>query len=225
MTAISTVPLREIVRLHYGSALKDSERDETGESTVFGSNGPVGRHREALVTHPTIVIGRKGAVGSVTFAPKGGWPIDTTFYTELIDPERTDIRYLYRALARARLDRHTITTSIPGLNRDAIYATQIPLPSRPEQHRIAAILDKADAIRRKRQQTIALTEELLRSTFVEMFGDPVTNPRAWSIIRLGDTIRAGDKINYGVVQPGSDYASGVPIVRVNDFSGMEIDPR
>ena len=53
---------------------------------------------------------------------------------------------------------------------------QIPLPPIDEQRRIAAILDQADVIRRKRQQAIALTDELLRSTFLEMFGDPVINP-------------------------------------------------
>jgi type I restriction enzyme S subunit len=57
--------------------------------------------------------------------------------------------------------------------------SKIPLPPLPEQKRIAAILDKADSIRRKRQETVRLTEELLRSVFLEMFGDPVTNPKGW----------------------------------------------
>ncbi len=54
---------------------------------------------------------------------------------------------------------------------------EIPLPPLPEQKRIAAILDKADAIRRKRQQAIQLADEFLRSVFLDMFGDPVTNPK------------------------------------------------
>lgn len=66
-----------------------------------------------------------------------------------------------------------------AVRKDSLFSLKIPLPPLPEQQRIAAILDKADAIRRKRQETIALTEELLRSTFLEMFGDPVTNPKGW----------------------------------------------
>jgi len=54
---------------------------------------------------------------------------------------------------------------------------KIPLPPLPEQKRIAAILDKADSIRRKRQEAVRMTEELLRSVFLDMFGDPVTNPK------------------------------------------------
>jgi type I restriction enzyme S subunit len=66
-----------------------------------------------------------------------------------------------------------------AVRKEALLSLKIPLPRLPEQQRIAAILDKAYAIRRKRQETIALTEELLRSTFLEMFGDPVTNPKRW----------------------------------------------
>jgi len=56
---------------------------------------------------------------------------------------------------------------------------QIPLPPLEEQRRIAAILDKADAVRRKRQSAIALTEELLRSLFLEMFGTSVA--KSWEM--------------------------------------------
>lgn len=55
----------------------------------------------------------------------------------------------------------------------------IPLPSIDEQKRIAVILDKADTIRRKRQQAIQLADDFLRSVFLDMFGDPFTNPKAW----------------------------------------------
>jgi len=76
----------------------------------------------------------------------------------------------------------------------AFEGLPIPLPSLPEQRRIADILDKADAIRRKRKQAIALTDQLLRSTFLEMFGDPVTNPKGFSSAILADVavFRSGD---------------------------------
>jgi len=62
----------------------------------------------------------------------------------------------------------------------------VPVPPLDEQRRIAAILDKADAIRLKRQESIRLTEEFLRSTFLEMFGDPVKNPKGWQTNNLGN---------------------------------------
>src|SRR5215216_4968509 len=155
------VPLREIIRVHYGKSLKAEERDELGQYSVYGSSGEVGKHTGFLVDYPTLIIGRKGSVGEVTFAPKGGWAIDTAFYTEVIRPNYVDVRYLYYALKNTNLQRHTITTSIPGLNRDDIYRTEIRLPLLDEQKRIAAILDKADALRDKRQQTITRLDMLL----------------------------------------------------------------
>jgi len=67
--------------------------------------------------------------------------------------------------------------NLPRLSPKVLETFKIPLPPLEEQRRIAAILDKADGVRRKRKEAIRLTEELLRSTFLEMFGDPVTNPK------------------------------------------------
>jgi type I restriction enzyme S subunit len=104
-----------------------------------------------------------------------------------------------------------------------LKSVQVPRIDAVEQRRIADILDKADAIRRKRKEAIALTEELLRSAFLEMFGDPVTNPKGWEVRPLGGLVAEGDSINYGVVQPGSEVANGVPLIRVGDFDGMTIN--
>lgn len=61
---------------------------------------------------------------------------------------------------------------------------QIPLPPLEEQKRIAAILDKADAIPKKRQQAIELADQFLKSVFLDMFGDPVTNPKKWMTMNI-----------------------------------------
>ena len=106
------------------------------------------------------------------------------FYTEFLKPGQVDLRYFYYALKSSRLERLTITTSIPGINRDDLYSIKIPLLPPSQQRRIAAILDKADAIRRKRQEALALTDEFLRSAFLDMFGDPVTNPKGWKDVPL-----------------------------------------
>lgn len=66
-----------------------------------------------------------------------------------------------------------------NLGKNDLLNVEIPLPPLDEQKRIAAILDKADAIRRKRQQAIQLADDFLRSVFLDMFGDPVTNPKGW----------------------------------------------
>ena len=81
------------------------------------------------------------------------------------------------------------TTNIANLSVPQVEALPVPVPPLAEQRRIADMLDKADAIRRKRKAAIALTDSLLRSTFLDMFGDPVTNPKGWSLRPLGELVR------------------------------------
>ena len=76
--------------------------------------------------------------------------------------------------------------NLPRLSPQTLLDFPVTFPPLPEQKRIAAILDKADSIRCKRQEAVRLTEELLRSVFLDMFGDPVTNPKGWETGLLGD---------------------------------------
>lgn len=69
---------------------------------------------------------------------------------------------------------------------DFLKRLEILLPPLDEQRRIAAILDKADALRRKRKRAFELLEDLVRSSFLEMFGDPVRNPKGWRERPLAD---------------------------------------
>jgi type I restriction enzyme S subunit len=73
-----------------------------------------------------------------------------------------------------------------NLSKPDLLSIKITLPPISEQKRIAAILDKADEIRRKREQAITKLEQLAQSIFVEMFGDPVTNNKGWEITKLGN---------------------------------------
>ncbi len=90
-----------------------------------------------------------------------------------------------------------------------------PLPPIEEQRRIAAILDQADAIRRKRQQAIALTDELLRSTFLEMFGDPVINPKGWEVVPMKKVTR---ETQYGTSDKANTNSIGLPVLRMNNIT-------
>lgn len=95
-----------------------------------------------------------------------------------------DHRWIYYWLiserGRAALASLNNTTSgLRNLSVPRYLEQKLPTPPLEEQRRIAAILDRADAIRRKRQEAIALAEQLLRSTFLDMFGDPVTNLMGW----------------------------------------------
>ncbi len=92
--------------------------------------------------------------------------------------------------------------TVKGITLDALLGLKIPLPPLEEQKRIAAILDKADAIRKKRKQAIELADQFLRSAFLDMFGDPITNPKGWERRLIGDVF---DVARGGSPRPIKDY--------------------
>ena len=71
--------------------------------------------------------------------------------------------------------------NLPRLGPKQLASFQIPLPPLAEQKRIAGILAAVDALRVKRREALARLDTLLQSTFLDMFGDPVTNPMGWEI--------------------------------------------
>lgn len=107
-----------------------------------------------------------------------------------------------------------------NLSPKALRELEIPIPPLEEQRRIAAILDKADAVRRKRQEAIALTEDLLRSAFLEMFGDPVTNPKRWEVVELQQVCH---RVTDGTHQPPKWATEGIPFLFVSNIVNGEID--
>ncbi|MCZ8189526.1 MAG: restriction endonuclease subunit S [Microcystis sp. LE19-338.1B] len=128
--------------------------------------------------------------------------------------ERVDTTYLYFYLRTLDFYHLAGKPTVPAIRKSTIEKLKIPLPPLEEQRRIAAILDKADGVRRKRKEAIRLTEELLKSTFLEMFGDPVTNPKGWEKIKLGNlcTIVRG-----GSPRPINDYLGGsIPWIKIGD---------
>ncbi|MGM1004130.1 MULTISPECIES: restriction endonuclease subunit S [Acinetobacter] len=66
---------------------------------------------------------------------------------------------------------------------------KIPLPPLSEQRRIASILDQADELRQKRQQAIEKLDQLLQATFIDMFGDPVSNSKGWEVLKWRDALK------------------------------------
>lgn len=111
----------------------------------------------------------------------------TYVVTSLLD-EILDTRYLFYFMDKyvERLRELSIGGVIKYIKLGMLTDAEIPLPPLSEQKRIAAILDKADAIGRKRQQAIQLADDFLRAVFLDMFGDPVTNPKGWEVKLLKD---------------------------------------
>ncbi|MEH1772778.1 restriction endonuclease subunit S [Nostoc sp.] len=132
------VKLGDVCEFIYGKTLPKSQR-ESGSIPVYGSNGIIDWHNQAITSGTTIVIGRKGSIGKVNFSLIPCYPIDTTYYIDDVK-QPCDLYYLYYSLSILNLSALNSSVAIPGLNRNDAYAKVIYLPPLPEQKTIAHTL-------------------------------------------------------------------------------------
>ena len=165
-----------------------------------------------------ILMALSGAtVGKVAIAQKKDEGTYLNQRVAIIRGKSTDntgyLRHAFSGVALKKLLLNAGGAAQPNLSPKDLAEMEIILPPLPEQKRIADILDKADGISRKRQQAIDLADEFLRATFLDMFGDPVSNPKDWPVKNLSNL---SDKILNGTTPSGGSkvYVSqGVNFLR------------
>ena len=152
------------------------------------------------------------------------------------DLSKVDLHFLHRWLTstatKEYLVRAASKTAQPALSLGKIKGLPVPLPPLPEQRRIAEILDKADALRASRRTALAQLDTFTQAIFLDMFGDPATNPKGWPVAALRSlgrvtTGRTPPSANEGMfdgaipfITPG-DLESDQPIKRTVTDAGAE----
>ena len=99
-----------------------------------------------------------------------------------------DYLYYYLSSIKASLIKRGVGGAQPNISGAILKDTPFPLISLPEQKQIVEILDLADEARRKRRENLSLTDDLIRSLFLQTFGDPVSNPMGWKERKLGSMV-------------------------------------
>ncbi|MEQ1902615.1 MAG: restriction endonuclease subunit S [Pirellulaceae bacterium] len=108
----------------------------------------------------------------------------------------------------------------PGVNATTLKSLDIPTFPLSEQKRISEILDRAEALRAKRRAALALLDELTQSIFLDMFGDPVTNPKGWPVLTLEDVAA---KITDGEHLTPTRTTSGIKLLSARNVRDGYID--
>ena len=108
----------------------------------------------------------------------------------------------------------------PNISQGTIRDIRIPVPPLAEQKRIAGLLARADRARRLRRTARAMGEGYLQSVFLEMFGDPVENPRGWPIKALA---QIKTRFAYGTSAKCSYEPQGLPVLRIPNVLHRDID--
>jgi type I restriction enzyme, S subunit len=177
-----------------------------GEGTVLicciGSLGKIGIAGRTLATNQQI--------NSVEFDPQRIWP-----------------RFGYYACQELKTKLLTMApaTTVPIVNKSKFEQLEIPVPPLPEQRRIAAILDQADALRAKRREALAQLDSLTQSIFVEMFGDPMTQSNQWKSQPISNFVIGFESGKSVAAEDENDSASYFRVLKVSAVTSLEYKPQ
>jgi type I restriction enzyme S subunit len=166
----------ELLTLEYGKPLPEAARDGLG-FPVYGSNGIVGYHSQALIKGPGVIIGRKGtgSSGTANFSDGDFSPIDTAFYVLIKDPARIGMEFAYHLLANAKLTDLATQTGIPGLARSRAYEIRVVLPSVHLQKRIVEIISAVDDQLTALDSEVVALEGVYRAAMSLLWRTPQNN--------------------------------------------------
>ncbi|WP_062564964.1 restriction endonuclease subunit S [Pseudoalteromonas shioyasakiensis] len=185
---------------------------------VLPSEAP-SRARQLICHNDVIVATVRPNLNGVALVPKQlhGSTASTGYCVLRPIPEKLCAKYLFYWVQTSSFVSDMMSkatgANYPAVSDKTVKGNKIPLPPLDEQKRIAAILDKADSVRRKRQQAIELADDFLRSVFLNMFGDPVANPKCWELRSMKDLIH----IQGGYAFKSGDFEeTGVPVVKIGN---------
>lgn len=179
--------------------------------------------------HPgDILIVKDGATtGKVSYVGED-WPFSHAAVNEhvfILRPTSSALAryvffFLYSTAGQHQIKKAFHGSAQGGINQSFIEQVAIPLPPLPVQERIVAILQKADEIRRKRQETLKIADQILPALFIEMFGDPATNPKGWPVVELARVLATCQAGTWG--HNPQNVTQAYPVLR---STNMRLDGR
>ena len=199
---MATTKIGNIARVFGGYAFKSSEYTESGYQIIRIKNvqdGFISDDDKKFIELPSktldrfilnagdILISLTGNIGRVAKISKNDLPavLNQRVGKLIIESKQLLPDYLYHILkskaVTSRLIEKGKGIAQKNIGSSDIEDVEIPLPPLEDQQRIVRILDKADSLRQKRKQAIELLDDYLKSVFMEMYGDPVKNPKGWDL--------------------------------------------
>lgn len=181
-----------------------------------------GRQKNGVIEFEDILVVKDGATtGKVSFVDEG-FPYKKASINEHVFKLSINkdlalpkfiFWHLFSNVGKQQILEDFRGATVGGISRGFIDMVKIPLPSLEDQKRVVRELDAADALRKKRKQAIALLDDYLKAVFLEMFGDPVTNPKKLEMRKFGEVI---EDIRYGSSEKSADRQNDgtVAILRI-----------
>jgi len=165
----------------------------------------------------TLLLAMYGSVGKTAITKIDLTTNQAILGINIIDEKILDIKYLrfWFTTIKQQLLNRAVGGTLQNISLGIVKELEVPLPPLPVQQKIASILDAADELRQKDKALVAKYDELTQALFLDMFGDPVTNPKGCKIVELKDIT---SKITDGVHSKPEYTETGVPFISVKDIT-------
>jgi len=231
---LTSAPLGELAEFINGAAFKPTDWEDDGARIIRIQNltdpsKPFNRTNRSVanklrVQPGDLLVSWSATLGVFEWAGPDEGLLNQHIFRVVPDCGRVHKAYLRHMLHGALddMERHLHGATMKHVNRGEFLSTRIPLPPLDEQRRIAAILDHADALRTKRREALAHLDDLTHSIFLDMFGDPASNPNGYRRVVLGDVVHSASDGPH--VSP--KYAdSGIPFISTRHVKPGRIEWR
>ena len=124
------------------------------------------------------------------------------------------IQYFYFCMKNLKMQTLAESTTVPSVRKTVLEKYVIEVPSLVEQEEIEKKLTLTQKIIEKRRQELSYLDEIIKARFVEMFGDPVKNPKGWEVVTIGDIVT---EVRYGTSKPAVEGGK-YPYLRMNNLT-------
>ena len=187
--------------------------NENGKYPIYGSGGIMGRATDFICDAGTVVIGRKGSINNPIFVDEPFWNVDTAFglvaHRDVLLP-----KYLFYFCVNFDFERLNTTVTIPSLTKANLLQIEINVPDMDEQRRVVSILDKICQLIDLQQQELHSLDQLVKSRFIELFGDPLIEDDRYPRVSLGSLAEVGSSKRIFE----KEYVSeGIPFYRTKEI--------
>ena len=203
----------QVLEIRNGRNQKNVENPD-GKYPIYGSGGIMGYADDYICEADTVIIGRKGSINNPIFVEEPFWNVDTAFglsaKKEVLLP-----RYLYYFCRHFDFERLNKAVTIPSLTKSDLLKIEIELPSMEIQQKVVNKLLKIELIIQIRKQELQRLDDLIKARFIEMFGEPENNNKAWPVKSLDKLCTVGSSKR---VYQSEQSSEGVPFWRISDLA-------
>ena len=205
----------DILEIKNGRNQKNVE-NPNGKYPIYGSGGIMGYADDYICEADTVIIGRKGSINNPIYVEEPFWNVDTAFglsaKREILMP-----RYLYYFCQYFDFERLNKAVTIPSLTKSDLLKIELKLPTIETQKKIVDRLIKVEQIIQLKKRELQKLDTLVKSRFVEMFGDIITGKYNYKIRKLGDVAFIGSSHRVFTTE---FVESGIPFYRGTEIGEL-----